>query len=1225
MLNRFENKTRKRSWKIRMHRRMKPWKLRWYASRGSFPLRNLRPYSAVDGDCLFVSFSQGVASVGIQVGPRKLRKVAWQMLRRDNCAAAAWDGFLPCSGLSSRDWSEYLGEIRTSGSWASLLEAKVMAEAFQVNVCITNGYVTKSFCQEPTSNKHFHLKFCKQHYMFVPQQRTSDRDFLTSKLRQWCKLFSFVPFSRKQVFESWRGGSAKATARKRDTREAMRALKNIKLPGQFAFLSPLIPMLVDLLALHPSKLTVKPKKKKKTKAKPIPHAKPDAVQKDATAEVRPPCWYHQKGCCKFGDSCWYSHSHVPPQQSQPAKAREEVESKTSPSKSSAFLPWDLRKDDWNGEIHSLASFSNRLDQLSTTSKLHAVVKVDSDKELDTIKELLAQSDYDQADLQVAAAQPCQNPVMAAANGHDIVFAPVRSRGTLKPRALILHQMTNTCSVTLVSQKIRQASATPEAPKTVVLRIAAEERFCSPAEWKIRKNAPAQMAQKWAQRQVGLNKCKRIHDAWGFTERFYKSSVVMGLMRVDKDLALDLTAKSGIEGWFCEPLNWQDADVPNPAIRWMSKADDESEINYLQRVVAEKAAFGITRGEKQLGARTKRDTSVAHARTWTVQGAPDSWTQETLENILQKELPMQNVTCISRRKERKGRCSWTIRATTLPDQDYFDLQFKDFHLIAFVITTRARPNFSARTLPQRRTMQFSDGQGDLDMQSSPPADPVAPAQLESSQEEQSGEKQDQDMKEPAQKHAASPHKEQQPPKRSRASELTVHQNPPAHMNLITNTGGGDCLFLTCAQGINEVTKREKPVTHRMLRASICKTFESKPSQYKPFWDEKCPSYNEEPCNSWEEYISKLKKVGAWGGHLEMHAIAALYNVQINVLTPGGVCNTVNEKSDTAIYLWLKGKHYELLQGAHPTAWIQDLRAAAYTGGRGGGGKSMSSEVHTSEADSQIFGGRKSGKDSVVQSSEIDSEVVSRNRQSKNKRKTCNLDTASPSSMPSSPTPAESHDSSQEHDVDKSDAAEQTTWQCPICSFKIRHWSARARATQKRQHLLNWHPLEASKFLRANRWAPQSANEEPSWCRPCCPAKLYGKQKSDWDLRISHWKKAHPKEPREKILDVVGQPKGTPMKIASFAKRNALVAKNIQILKGDCNGHKPTEIVWPFSNQREGVVKKFACTICLKTAHLSKLIKSKCPKKLTGRRTRCRLVAKLQEMISKENNNAKKQDL
>jgi len=394
MLNRFENKTRKRSWKIRMHRRMKPWKLRWYASRGSFPLRNLRPYSAVDGDCLFVSFSQGLASVGIQVGPRKPRKVAWQMLRRDNCAAAAWDGFLPCSGLSSRDWSEYLGEIRTPGSWASLLEAKVLAEAFQVNVCITNGYVTKSFCQEPTSNKHFHLKFYKQHYIFVPQQRTSDRDFLTSKLRQWCKLFSFVPFSRKQVFESWRGGSAKATARKRDTREAMRALKNIKLPGQFAFLSPLIPMLVDLLALHPSKLTVKPKKKKKTKAKPIPHAKPDAVQKDATAEVRPPCWYHQKGCCKFGDSCWYSHSHVPPQQSQPAKSREEVESKTSPSKSSAFLPWDLRKDDWNGEIHSLASFSNRLDQLSTTSKLHAVVKVDSDKELDTIKELLAQSDYD---------------------------------------------------------------------------------------------------------------------------------------------------------------------------------------------------------------------------------------------------------------------------------------------------------------------------------------------------------------------------------------------------------------------------------------------------------------------------------------------------------------------------------------------------------------------------------------------------------------------------------------------------------------------------------------------------------------------------------------------------------------------------------------------------------------------------------------------------------------
>lgn len=90
-------------------------------------------------------------------------------------------------------------------------------------------------------------------------------------------------------------------------------------------------------------------------------------------------------------------------------------------------------------MHSLDSYSDRLDQLSTTSKLRAVVKVDRDKELDAVKGLLAQGDHAQSDLEVVPAQSCQNRVMAAANGHEIVFALVRCRGTIKPRALILRQ------------------------------------------------------------------------------------------------------------------------------------------------------------------------------------------------------------------------------------------------------------------------------------------------------------------------------------------------------------------------------------------------------------------------------------------------------------------------------------------------------------------------------------------------------------------------------------------------------------------------------------------------------------------------------------------------------------------------------------------------------------------------------------------------------------------
>jgi len=201
----------------------------------------------------------------------------------------------------------------------------------------------------------------------------------------------------------------------------------------------------------------------------------------------------------------------------------------------------------------------------------------------------------------------------------------------------------------------------------------------------------------------------------------------------------------------------------------------------------------------------------------------------------------------------------------------------------------------------------------------------------------------------------------------------------------------------------------------------------------------------------------------------------------------------------------------------------------------------------------------------------------------------------------------------------------SWQCPICSFKIRNVSIRKRTDQKRKHLLNWHPLEAANWLRTNRWTPQNKQDKPTWSCPLCSAKLYGKCKSDWSLRIAHWKHDHPTEPREKFLDNIGRPKGTSMRVASFAKRNALVSKNVQILKGNCNGHTPTEVVWPFATVQQGKAKKFVCVKCLRTAHLSKLVRKKCAGKPTSCRTRCRTMTKLQDLLTTETNAEKQNNI
>ena len=76
-------------------------------------------------------------------------------------------------------------------------------------------------------------------------------------------------------------------------------------------------------------------------------------------------------------------------------------------------------------------------------------------------------------------------------------------------------------------------------------------------------------------------------------------------------------------------------------------------------------------------------------------------------------------------------------------------------------------------------------------------------------------------------------------------------------------------------------------------------------------------------------------------------------------------------------------------------------------------------------------------------------------------------------------------------------DRTTCQCLIRLLKTSNKTPRILANQKRQHWMSWRPVEA----------------RPTWCCRSCPAKLYGKSKSNSNLRIAHWKRKHPKEPRK----------------------------------------------------------------------------------------------------------------
>ena len=221
--------------------------------------------------------------------------------------------------------------------------------------------------------------------------------------------------------------------------------------------------------------------------------------------------------------------------------------------------------------------------------LKAIVKVDSKDDLQDLQEMLPSSLSDQ--IQILAVQPCFNPQQAAADLHEIVYAPVRMRTITKPRALILHRVTSKSDLGLKADKTKVLNTLPSTPETIVMRIAVGKRFVTEEFWRKVKEKPGRAARFWAEQRLGTENAKKVHDSWNFTEKCFKSPVLLGLLRVDKSVAGTLASQSGVEQFFCEPLNWQQAgQEQNPAIHWYPQADDESASDYLARALAQKPAL-----------------------------------------------------------------------------------------------------------------------------------------------------------------------------------------------------------------------------------------------------------------------------------------------------------------------------------------------------------------------------------------------------------------------------------------------------------------------------------------------------------------------------------------------------------------------------------------------------------------------------------------------------------
>ena len=155
-------------------------------------------------------------------------------------------------------------------------------------------------------------------------------------------------------------------------------------------------------------------------------------------------------------------------------------------------------------------------------------------------------------------------------------------------------------------------------------------------------------------------------------------------------------------------------------------------------------------------------------------------------------------------------------------------------------------------------------------------------------------------------------------------------PPQGLIARTIAADGNCLFESIAQGIGGKTARS-------VRAAVVNHLKKHEGWYKPWWDEREPTEQEEKCESWEKYMEMLAKVGAWGSSLECAAAAVRYDRPILVFQPTGVPEVYNSqgKAGGAIALWYRRKHYELLDGALPPGILEQAATGPMQGNRGGG--------------------------------------------------------------------------------------------------------------------------------------------------------------------------------------------------------------------------------------------------------------------------------------------------
>ena len=142
----------------------------------------------------------------------------------------------------------------------------------------------------------------------------------------------------------------------------------------------------------------------------------------------------------------------------------------------------------------------------------------------------------------------------------------------------------------------------------------------------------------------------------------------------------------------------------------------------------------------------------------------------------------------------------------------------------------------------------------------------------------------------------------------------------------NEGGGDCLFHAFAQGMQSSDgESQRDLNAVSTRAMCVLKLTTERDAFEEFWDMGEPTLEETLMTTgYDKYLELIAVPGAWGGNLEVLALARGYDVPVVVCSGRMPPQLINSNGrGEVVYLWFDelARHYENLLGI-PNFSIED---------------------------------------------------------------------------------------------------------------------------------------------------------------------------------------------------------------------------------------------------------------------------------------------------------------